>query len=66
MRIMRDLYYKFMSDISSFLRWLCLELDDLMINEYYILFLIAATIFLFYLGVPLILEYFVEKNDDDN
>ena len=55
-----------MSDISSFLRWLCLELDDLMINEYYILFLIAATIFLFYLGVPLILEYFVEKNDDDN
>ena len=60
---MRDLYYKFMSDISSSLRWLCLEFDDLMINEYYVLFLIAATIFLFYLGVPLILEYFVEKND---
>lgn len=66
MRIMRDFYYEFMRDISSFLRWLCLELDALMANGYYILFLIAAMIFLLQFGIPLILEYFVENDDDDN
>ena len=63
---MRNLYYEFMYDVSSFLNWLCRRLDSLMGNGYYILFLVAATIFLLYFGVPLIVEYFVENNDDDN
>jgi len=65
MRIMRDFYYEFMRDISSFFNWLCRELDALMKNGYYILFLISAMIFLLQFGVPLIVEYFVENNDDE-
>jgi len=34
-------------------------------NEYYILFLIIATIFALQIGVPLILEYFIAKEKDD-
>ena len=52
--------------VSSFFNWLCRWLDALMGNGYYILFLVAATIFLLYFGVPLIVGYFVENNDDDN
>jgi len=65
MRIMRDFYYEFMRDMSSFLRWLCRELDSLMANGYYILFLISAMIFLLQFGVPLVVEYFTENNDDE-
>jgi hypothetical protein len=66
MMTMRNLYYEFMRDVSLFLRWLCRELDSLMQNGYYILFLIAAMIFLLQFGVPLVVEYFTENNDDDN
>jgi len=66
MRIMRNFYYEFMHCVSSFFNWLCRWLDALMGNGYYILFLVAATIFLLYFGVPLIVGYFVENNDDDN
>ena len=55
-----------MENLAFFLRWLCRELDALMANGYYILFLISAMIFLLQFGVPLIVEYFVENNDDDN
>ena len=66
MRIMRSFYYEFMENLAFFFNWLCRELDALMQNGYYILFLIAAMIFLLQFGVPLVVEYFVENNDDDN
>lgn len=66
MIVMRTFYYEFMENLAFFLRWLCRELDALMANGYYILFLISAMIFLLQFGVPLIVEYFVENNDDDN
>ena len=62
---MRSLYYELMRDLSFFFNWLCREVDALMANGYYILFLIAAMIFLLQVGVPLIVEYFVENNDDE-
>jgi hypothetical protein len=39
----------------------------LMKNEYYILFLIIAMIFILQIGVPLIIDYFImeDKNDDN-
>lgn len=65
MIVMRTFYYEFMENLAFFLRWLCRELDALMANGYYILFLISAMIFLLQFGVPLIVEYFVENNDDE-
>ena len=66
MIVMRGFYYEFMENLAFFFNWLCRELDALMQNGYYILFLIAAMIFLLQFGVPLVVEYFVENNDDDN
>ena len=66
MIVMRSFYYEFMENLAFFFNWLCRELDALMQNGYYILFLIAAMIFLLQFGVPLVVEYFVENNDDDN
>jgi hypothetical protein len=54
-----------MENLAFFFNWLCRELDALMKNGYYILFLISAMIFLLQFGVPLIVEYFVENNDDE-
>lgn len=65
MIVMRAFYYEFVENLSFFLRWLCRELDALMANGYYILFLISAMIFLLQFGVPLIVEYFVENNNDE-
>ena len=65
MMIMRSFYYEFIENLSFFLRWLCRELDALMKNGYYILFLISAMIFLLQFGVPLIVEYFVGEKEHD-
>lgn len=65
MIVMRTFYYEFMENLSFFLRWLCRELDALMANGYYILFLISAMIFLLQFGVPLIVEYFVGEKEHD-
>ena len=63
MMIIRSFYYNLMNDISLFFNWLCREIDALLANGYYILFLISAMIFLLQYGVPLIVDYFVENND---
>jgi multisubunit Na+/H+ antiporter MnhB subunit len=63
MMIIRSFYYDLMSDISLFFNWLCREIDALLANGYYLLFLISAMIFLLQYGVPLIVDYFVENND---
>lgn len=65
MIVMRTFYYEFMENLAFFLRWLCRELDALMANGYYILFLISAMIFLLQFGVPLIVEYFVGEKEHD-
>ena len=61
-------YYNYSDFQFSFIYFLfCLscEIEKLMKNEYYILFLIIAMIFVLQIGVPLIVEYFVENNNDD-
>jgi len=65
MMIMRSFYYEFMENLAFFFNWFCRERDTLMKNGYYILFLISAMIFLLQFGVPLIVEYFLENNDDE-
>ena len=54
-----------MENLAFFFNWFCRERDILMKNGYYILFLISAMIFLLQFGVPLIVEYFLENNDDE-
>jgi hypothetical protein len=55
------------AEFSFFLGWLSIKVNIIMKNEYYILFLIIAMIFILQIGVPLIVDYFMmENNDDDN
>jgi hypothetical protein len=53
--------------IFSFSFWLSGKIEKLMKNEYYILFLVIAMIFVLQIGVPLIVDYFMmeDKNDDN-
>jgi len=59
-------YSDFQFSIFSFSFWLSGKIEKLMKNEYYILFLIMAMIFMLQIGVPLIVDYFMMENDDDN
>ena len=38
----------------------------LMKKEYYILFLVISFIFLLQIGVPLIVDFFLKSDEDDN
>ena len=60
-------YSDFQFSFFYFLFCLCCEIEKLMKNEYYILFLIIAMIFVLQIGVPLIVDYFImeDKNDDN-
>jgi len=59
-------YSDFQFSIFSFSFWLSGKIEKLMKNEYYILFLVIAMIFVLQIGVPLIVDYFMMENDDDN
>ena len=63
-------YYDYSDFQFSFFYFLfCLsgKIEKLMKNEYYILFLVIAMIFVLQIGVPLIVDYFImeDKNDDN-
>jgi len=60
-------YSDFQFRFFYFLFCLSCEIEKLMKNEYYILFLIIAMIFVLQIGVPLIVDYFMmeDKNDDN-
>jgi len=59
-------YSDFQFSIFSFSFWLSGKIEKLMKNEYYILFLVIAMIFMLQIGVHLIVDYFMMENDDDN
>lgn len=59
-------YFDFTRDLAFFLKFISFNVDVLMKNEYYILFMIIAMIFMLQIGVPLILEYFVGNDNNDN
>jgi hypothetical protein len=59
-------YSDFQFSIFSFLFGLSSKIEKLMKNEYYILFLIIAMIFMLQIGVPLIVDYFMMEIEDDN
>jgi hypothetical protein len=60
-------YSDFQFSIFYFLFCLSGKIEKLMKNEYYILFLVIAMIFVLQIGVPLIVDYFMmeDKNDDN-
>jgi len=60
-------YSDFQFSFFYFLFWLSGKIEKLMKNEYYILFLVIAMIFVLQIGVPLIVDYFImeDKNDDN-
>ena len=58
-------YSDFQFSFFYFLFCLSCEIEKLMKNEYYILILIIAMIFMLQIGVPLIVDYFMMENDDD-
>lgn len=61
-------YYNYSDFQFSFFYFLFLlsgEIEKLMKNEYYILLLVIAMIFMLQIGVPLIVDYFMMENNDD-